>query len=124
MEYDSYESELYKPSKEACKWGMLCHVGALAGYVVPFGNIVAPTVIWMMKRGEDPFIDECGKESLNFQITMTLYIIAAALLTVILVGIPLLIIIPIFGLVCIIKAAIKTSDGEHYRYPLTLRLID
>ena len=125
MEYDNYESDLYKPSKEASKWGMWCHLGGLALFTsIPFAHLIVPIVIWMTKRGDDPFIDECGKEAVNFQVTITLYLIASILLSLIVIGIPLLLLVLGMGLVCPIKAAIKASDGEHYRYPFTLRLFD
>ncbi len=54
--------------KDARTWAMLCHIGAFAGYIIPFGHIIAPLVIWLIKKDESPFVDDQGKESLNFQI--------------------------------------------------------
>ena len=56
--------------------GMLCHLLSLTLLIgVPLGNILGPLIIWLIKRDEDPFVDLCGKESLNFQISMTIYIV-------------------------------------------------
>jgi len=104
-------------------WGMFCHLAALAGYIIPFGNIIGPLIIWLIKRDESEFVADQGKESLNFQISITIYAIIAGLLILLLVGIFLLIAVGVFSLVMIIIATVKASNGEKYRYPLTLRLI-
>ena len=52
---------------------MLCHLSSLAGSVIPFGNIVGPLVVWLIKKDEYAFVDDQGKESLNFQISITIY---------------------------------------------------
>ena len=110
-------------SKDTRNLGMLCHILALAGYVVPFGNIIGPLVVWLMKKDSDPFVDEQGKEAINFQITITLAIIVCAILFFLIIPLLLIPVIGIFDLIMIILAAVKASSGEHYRYPLTLRLI-
>jgi uncharacterized protein len=118
------------PPKVDRTWEVLCHISALAMFVIPFGNIIAPLVIWLIKKAESPSIDEHGKASLNFQITVSLAWIAVAIaafvLSFILIGfllIPLLFIIPIAGVVFVVIASIKASQGELYRYPLTYRFI-
>ncbi len=60
-------------TQDAKKWSSLIHLSALASFVFPFGNIVAPVVIWFMKKDESDFIDKNGKSVLNFQISFTLY---------------------------------------------------
>lgn len=52
---------------------MLCHLTALSGFIVPFGNVLGPVVIWMMGKSDSQFVDEHGKASLNFQLSLTLY---------------------------------------------------
>ncbi len=103
--------------------GMLCHLLALCGIVIPFGNIIGPLIIWLVKKEEDPFIDECGKESLNFQITLTIASIISGALTCIVVGFSLLPVVIIGGIVFVIIASVKTNQGEMYRYPLNIRII-
>lgn len=105
------------------QWVIFCHAGALAGLIVPFGNIIVPAIIWSMKKEESEWIDDQGKESLNFQISVTIYLFVAGLLTLILIGLPLLILLGIADLALIIVAIIKSDKGERYRYPFTLRLI-
>ena len=110
--------------KDARTWAMFCHLGALAGYIIPFGNIIAPLVIWLIKKDESPFVDDQGKESLNFQISITIYALVALVLTLIIIGFFLLLAVGIFALVMVIVAAVKANDGEKYRYPLCIRFIN
>ena len=125
MEYDRYEADVNVPSKKACKWAMWCHLGGLALFTsIPFAHLIVPMVVWLTKRGDDPFIDKSGMEAVNFQVTITLYLIASIILTVVLIGIPLIFLTLGLNLACSIKGAIKASDGEFYRYPYTLRLFD
>jgi hypothetical protein len=104
-------------------WGMLCHLSTFAGYLVPFGNILGPLVVWLVKKDEYAFVDDQGKEALNFQISITIYSLVSAVLILALIGIPLLIAVIIFSVVMTVIAAIKANGGEYYRYPLTIRLV-
>jgi len=110
-----------KRGSEERTWGMLCHITALAGYFIPFGNILGPLIVWLVKKEESAFVDDQGKESLNFQLSATIYIIVAGILSLFLIGIPILIGLLIFHLVVIIIATVRSSEGTHYRYPLTIR---
>ena len=112
-------------SKDAKMWAMFCHLAALAGYLgIPFGNILGPLIIWLIKKDDFAFVNDQGTESLNFQISITIYSLAAGLL-VCLGGLGLLLLIPlgIFGLVMVIIASISVNKGQTYRYPLCIRLI-
>lgn len=104
-------------------WDVLCHVSALAGFVVPFGNILGPLILWLVKKNELPSVDAHGKESLNFQISVTIYMAVAAVLMLVLIGFFLMIGLAIAAIVLVVIAAIKASNGELYRYPLTIRFI-
>jgi hypothetical protein len=104
-------------------WAMLCHAAALVGFIIPLGNVIGPLIIWMMKKDQFPLVDDQGKEAVNFQISMTIYYLIAAVLILILIGIALLIVLGIFSLVMTIIAMIKANSGERYRYPLAIRLI-
>ena len=104
-------------------WAMLCHLTAFTGYFIPFGNIIGPLVIWLIKKDDLAVVDENGKESLNFQISMTIYATIAGLLIFVLIGFLLLPIVVIAQVVFTIIAAIKANNGEAYRYPMTIRLL-
>jgi hypothetical protein len=102
---------------------MLCHLSALAGFIIPFGNIIGPLLVWQLKKNDVPSVEAHGKEALNFQISMLIYFIVAGILTLVVIGFFLLLALAIVALVCIILASIKASNGELYRYPITLRLL-
>lgn len=104
-------------------WAVLCHVSTFAGHAIPFGNILGPLIIWLMKRQEMPWVDEQGKEALNFQITISIFFVASFVLVFFLIGFLLLPVIFILDLVFVIMAIIKTSQGEHYKYPLSIKFI-
>ena len=110
---------------------MWCHLSALAGLVIPFGNFIGPLIIWQMKRNEIPSLDVHGKEALNFQLSVLIYLLVGA--GGVFVGmfacgaglllIPVLIVISLGSIVLAVIAGIKANEGVAYRYPLTLRLI-
>jgi uncharacterized Tic20 family protein len=105
-------------------WAMACHLAALAGYVgVPMGNLLGPLIIWLIKKNEIPLVDKNGKESLNFQISMTIYSIISFFLCFVLIGFPLLFLIFIVNFIFIIIASVKSNNEITYRYPLTMRFI-
>lgn len=100
-----------------------CHLLGFLGLVVPFGNILGPLVLWLLKREGNPFVDDQGREAVNFQITMTLAALVCAALMAVLIGFLLIIALGIYWLIVTILAAVAASNGERYRYPYTLRLI-
>jgi uncharacterized Tic20 family protein len=105
-------------------WTVLCHASALAGFFVPWaGHILGPLIVWLAKRGDAAEIDEHGKESLNFQISMLIYNLIAGVLCLVLIGFVILGILHILNLVLVILASIQASEGKLYRYPITIRLI-
>lgn len=105
-------------------WGMLCHLSALAMFVLPAaGNIIGPLIVYLIKKDEYSFVDDQGKESLNFQITVTILMFVSAILIIIGIGILLLLAIGIGSLVFTIIAAIRANEGEFYRYPWSIRFL-
>ena len=110
--------------KQARIWGMLCHLTALLGMIgIPFGNVLGPLIIWLVKKNAYPFVNEQGRESLNFQLSMTIYAIAAALLIFVKIGMPLLLLVAGINFILVIIASIRAFNGETYTYPLAIRLI-
>ncbi|MGB3203174.1 MAG: DUF4870 domain-containing protein [Nodosilinea sp.] len=110
-------------SPESRMWAMLAHLSSLSGFIIPFGNIIGPLIIWLVKRDEMPFVDDQAKEALNFNISMTIYGLISAILIVVVVGFLMLAALGIVWLVFAIMAAVKANEGVAYRYPLTLRLV-
>ncbi len=122
---DSMEGNLPEPDADACNWAMLAHLSGLSGYVVPIpcANVVAPLLIWNLKREMHPFVDDQAKEALNFQISMLIYVVVALALICAVVGIVLAPVVAVAGAIYSVLAAIKASKGEAYRYPLTIRFV-
>jgi hypothetical protein len=130
---------------------MACHLSALAGLIIPFGSILIPLIIWLTQKDKHPFINEQGKESVNFQISMIIYGFVFGLITAILSiflvlsyssayssGVNSLnllflslsylvlfiwILVLIFQLFVIIIASVRAYNGQSYHYPFNLRLL-
>lgn len=114
---------------------MFAHLSALVGGIVTagwagsIGCFIGPLVIWLLKKDTMPFVNDQGREALNFNITVGIAFLALFVLTIVTLGIgalitlPLMIIIGIAWLVLTIIAAIKANEGVAYRYPFALRLI-
>ncbi|MCK5215785.1 MAG: DUF4870 domain-containing protein [Candidatus Omnitrophica bacterium] len=109
--------------KQDRTWAMLCHLAALAGFILPFGNIIGPLVVWLVKKDEMPQVDEEGKSALNFQISMSIYMVVAAFTIFIIIGFLLVPALAITNVVLVVIAAVKTNNGEKFDYPLSLHLI-
>lgn len=117
---------------DARNWAAGAHLASLIA-LVGIPSVVGPLIVWLVKRDEHPFVADQATEALNFQISVLIYtvlgVIAALLFTVLTLGLGILVVLPIaliflLGvLVLPILAAVRASDGERYRYPLTLRLI-
>ncbi len=110
--------------KQARIWGMLCHLTALVAITgVPFGHILGPLVIWLLKKNQYPFVNDQGKESLNFQLSMTLYAFVAALLIFFKIGTILLFVLVTVNLLLVIIASVRAFNGETFCYPYKIRFI-
>lgn len=111
----------------AQQWAVAIHLSALSGFIIPVGNILAPLIIWLIKKSELPALDQVGKDVLNFQISYTIYaivsVIAAAVLSCLIVPIILPIAVFIAWLVFTIIGGIKMSNGERYVFPLALKML-
>ena len=131
-------SMLTTPAQAASEertWAMLCHLLAFSWVIgIPFGNFLGPVFAWVMKKDQYSLVDDQGKESLNFQISLFIYTMVLTTITVIavitIVGILLLpvlislaLAIVVFKLICVITASIQANQGVRYRYPLTIRFI-
>jgi uncharacterized protein len=111
-------------SADVRTWNVLCHASALLGLFLHFlGHLLGPLIVWLVKRGDSPEIDAHGKESLNFQLSMLIYDAIAAILCIILIGIPILIALWLMNTVFVIIASIRASEGKFYRYPITIRFL-
>ena len=111
------EQKFEDVSSDSRMMGMLCHLLGL------FTCFVGPLIIWLIKKDEDPFVDNQGKEALNFQITVGIAFIVSGLLAFVCVGVFMGIAVGIADLVFCIVAAAKANSGQAYRYPVSIRFI-
>lgn len=102
--------------------GALVHLSGYVGAVI-FISPLGPLIFWLVTRENHPFLDDQGKEALNFQISVSIYSIITAVLCLVLVGFVLIPLVGLFWIIVPIIAAIKANSGEWYRYPLTIRLV-
>jgi uncharacterized Tic20 family protein len=117
-------SEAQQVSKDEQNWAMGCHLAALSGFLVPFGNLIGPLIVWLIKRADMPMVDRHGKESLNFQITVLIAFLICIPLCFILIGFVLMAVVGVGALILTVMAAVKISNGDYeYRYPFTIRLL-
>jgi hypothetical protein len=117
-------------ASQARTWNMLCHLSALAGFIIPFGNMLGPLLVWQIKKNEIPSVNVHGKAALNFQITVFIAALVAFVLGIplsfVCIGVLFFIVagaIVLAGLVFAIIAGIKANNGEDYKYPWSLELI-
>lgn len=105
-------------------WATVIHLSAFAIFVVPFiGGILAPLIIWLIKRNDSPFLDVQGKEAINFNISVVLYGLVSAALMALVVGFFMLAAVVVFWFLFVIVAANKAYRGVLYKYPFSLRLV-
>ena len=105
------------------QWGMFTHLAAFATFVVPFGSIIGPLVIYLTKKDEYEFVNDQGKEVLNFQITWSILLAISAILILVGIGIFMLIGFGIAWMILVIVGTVAANNGEYYRYPLTIRFL-
>jgi len=99
-------------------WILLCHLSLFIGV-----GLILPLIVYLVKKADSPLVAEHAREALNFHISLLIYWIVTGLLTFVLIG---LLLIPVVGIIMVvfpIIAAVKASNGEFYKYPLTLRLV-
>ena len=112
-------------AREARQWSMWIHLSGLCHYVVPIPGaaIVAPLILWSMKKEESAYIDEHGKEAINFQISILIYLLVSFVLCFVVIGIVLVPAVAVFQLIACIVAGLKANEGEIMRYPMNIRFL-
>jgi uncharacterized protein len=119
------ESQLIESTADDRLMALFAHIGALAGFFIPFAHIVVPLVIWLVKKDKSRFVDDQGKEALNFQLNVTVQAVILAIIGIVTCGIGLLLFLPwgIYVLIMCIIAGVKANSGVLYRYPATIRVL-
>lgn len=116
MENDSNE-------RESRQWSMFLHLSVLTGFIVPLAGLVAPIVIWQMKKNDSPKLDIHGKIVVNWVLSMILYMIVSVVLSFVVIGLPMLLALVVLNIVFPIIGGIKANNGETWRYPLSIRFM-
>ena len=111
------------PGPEARKWALIAHLSGFLGCLIPFGSLIGPLLVWQLKKDQDVFIDDQGKEAMNFQISVAIAALISVLLMVIVIGFLLIWVVIIGAVILMIIAAIKANEGKAYRYPFCWRII-
>ena len=104
-------------------WSMLSHLTAFTGFFFPFGGIIGPLVCWLSRRDDSEWLNINGRNALNFNLSMLLYMVLAFPLCFIIIGIPIMVFLIILKVICIILASVKASKGELFRYPIVIPFI-
>jgi uncharacterized Tic20 family protein len=145
---ESGRAESAAPTLSDRQWAAGAHLGALilallTTWAVGIAGAIGALAVWMLKRDDSPFAAEHAKEALNFNLSMFIYACLAVVIAIVLVGatiftlglgiiftVPAGIVLALAGaaiavmwLVCSVIAAFKAYNGEHYRYPLSIRLV-
>lgn len=118
-----YQPQTSLQTPEQKQTGMFLHLSQLINLIVPFGVVVAPIVIWQMKKDEMPAIDAHGKMIANWMISCLIYGAISFVLTFVLIGILGFIALAIVGVVFPVIGGIKANNGEFWEYPLTIKFL-
>ena len=116
------------PNAEERQWALFAHLSAIVGALIGL-SFLGPLVVWLVKKETMPFVDDQGKEALNFNIMLLIVFAVLWALTFVTLGIgilltgPLMFIVGVAALVLVIIAGIKANEGVAYRYPFSIRLI-
>lgn len=111
-------SRMHTPDNNEKNIATITHLGGILFSFIP------ALIVFLLKKDDSPYIAAHAREALNFQITLLIGQMLAYVLVFVLVGFLLLGVIWLINVIFCIVAAIASSKGEPYRYPLTLRLIN
>ncbi len=136
--------------RDARSWAMFCHLlGFLFFCGVPLGNVFGPLVVWMIRGKDSPFVDDQGREAVNFGITMNIVYLVLLIALISWIGIPIVmvalnqglvavwalvvgtlssllvffVVFPLVHILLIVVGAVRAANGAYHRYPFTIRFI-
>jgi uncharacterized Tic20 family protein len=123
MQHQPYGLTNRLETAEQRQMGLFLHLSQLLGFVIPFGGIVAPIILWQIKKDEMPALDAHGKMIANWIISSVIYAVVSVILCIILIGVLGLLALGVMGIVFPIIGAIKANNGEFWEYPLTIKFL-
>lgn len=121
--------DLQAPSAEVAvpqpdrQYAMLIHLSGFLGYLLGPLAIVVTLALWLARKDESPFINDHGREAMNYSLSIWLYAAMATMLTIVAIGCFILPALIVFDIIVVIMAAVAASGGQYYRYPITIRFI-
>lgn len=101
-------------------YSMLMHFSQFCTFILPLIGLAVPIVMWLIKRNDDPYIDEQGKVVANWVISALIYCVISSILTIIVIGVFMLIALIICSIIFTIMGAIRANDGVIKNYPLAI----
>jgi len=123
----SYNMQYQQPASlqtpDQRQMGLFLHLSQLAGFVIPFGGIILPVVLWQTQKEKMPALDAHGKMVVNFMLSVLIYLIASVVLMFVLVGFLTMLAVIVIHIVFPIIGAIKANNGELWEYPLTIKFL-
>ena len=109
--------------QQARQWALFLHLSQLAGYIIPLLGLIAPIIIWQIKKEEYPILDVHGKVVVNWIISELIYAAIGFVLMFVVIGIPILAVLGVLAIVFPIIGGIKANNGELWHYPMTINII-
>ncbi len=103
--------------------GMFVHLSQLLGFIIPFGGLVAPILLWQLNKEKMPALDAHGKAIANWMISSVIYFAVSAVLCLVLIGFLGILALVIMAIVFPIIGAVKANNGELWEYPLTIKFL-
>jgi hypothetical protein len=103
---------------------VITHLSQLITLVIGFGSLILPLILWLTNKEKVYQMDEHGKNIINFQLSILIYsIICLPLILLLGLGLLGLIVLAFIAIIFPIVNAIKASNGETPRYPLSMNII-
>lgn len=123
----SYNMQYQQPASlqtpDQRQMGLFLHLSQLAGFVIPFGGIILPVVLWQTQKEKMPALDAHGKMVVNFMLSVLIYAIVSVVLMFVLVGFLTLLAVAVIHIIFPIVGAVKANNGELWEYPLTIKFL-
>jgi uncharacterized Tic20 family protein len=124
MSYNmQHQPQMSLQTQDEKQMGMFLHLSQLINIIVPFGGVIAPIVLWQIKKEEIPALDAHGKMIVNWFISCLIYGAVSFVLSFVLIGLLGFLALAIMGVVYPIIGGIKANNGELWDYPLTIKFL-
>ena len=120
----NFDQTADRASSDVNMWGMFIHLSQFCGYLVPFAGLIAPIVIWQIKKEESPILDLHGRIVVNWIITASLLAVIFGLLCFVFIGIPLIMALGLIGIILPIIGGIKANSGKIWNYPCSIQFFN